>query len=118
MATKNPEYQKRVVAFHEKAGHVRLMEVINASENGHLCQLCGNRHLTYLCRIRNEKGEEWLIGRDCHTVLDNLQAERWKIAMNEIVTCSQCGKSQRRGELPIGAYIKKLCRDCWIKEEA
>lgn len=117
MMTKG-SYQELVAQFYQQnkpfqdGGHVRV-QVIDAKDGGKQCQLCGNKHLKYLCKIHNEKGEEWLIGRECHTALDELQEQDFKIAMNERITCSKCGKEQRRGELPKEAYSEHLCRACW-----
>lgn len=115
-------YQELVARFYQQnkpfigVGNIQL-EVIWAKDGGRKCQLCGNKHLKYLCKIHNEKGEEWLIGRECHTALDNLQDQDFKVAMNERITCSKCGKEQRRGELPKGAYLEHLCRECWLQKE-
>lgn len=89
---------------------------IDAKEGGHTCQICGNRRLRYLCIVSNQKDEEWEIGRDCHTHLEELIWKDWKIAMDEIVTCVFCGDKVRRGDLPQSAYAKRLCRRCWQED--
>ena len=34
------------------------------------CEVCGNRRLRYLCACTDKDGKVWLIGRDCHTKLE------------------------------------------------
>lgn len=108
-------YQNLVDEFYQKHKPLRLIETIAAENGTHQCQLCGNRHLKYLCRVRNEQGEEWLIGRNCHTSIENLREQEFMIAMNEIITC-QCGQEQRRGDLPRAASSAGLCKKCWLEQ--
>lgn len=109
-------YQGLVDSFYQQNKPFHLIEVIDAKDGGKQCQLCGNRHLKHLCRIGNGYGKERVIGRDCHTSLENLQEQEFIAAMNRIITCSRCGQEQRRGELPKDASSAGLCKKCWLEQ--
>ena len=113
----NEEFKKKVKEFYKKNKYFRLIDVVAANPEHHQCQVCGNRHLKKLCKIRNEeRGEEWFVGWECHSALDELQEKEQEKMSNEIVKCSECGKEQRRGELPRAAYAAGLCKQCWMEK--
>lgn len=39
------------------------------------CEVCGNRHLRYLCECLDKVGKTWLIGSNCHTHLEERYEE-------------------------------------------
>jgi hypothetical protein len=113
----NEEFKKKVKEFYQRNKYFHLIDVVAASPEHHECQVCGNRHLKKLCLIRNEeRGEEWFVGWDCHSALDELQEREQKKLFKEMVKCSECGREQVRGELPREAYAAKLCNACWRKK--
>jgi hypothetical protein len=113
----NEEFNKLVKEFYQRNKFFHLIDVIAATPEHHECQVCSNRHLKRLCQIRNEeRNEEWYVGWECHSALDELQQKEQKNEFAKIVKCSQCGKENRRGELVREAYAAKLCNECWRKK--
>jgi len=113
----NSDFEKLVKEFYEKSKYFHLMDTIAATPENHQCQVCGNRHLKKLCLIRNsERSEEWYVGWECYTALEELQEREQKLEFAKIVKCSECGKENRRGELNREAYAARLCNDCWRKK--
>ena len=110
-------YQGLVNEFYQRNKYLKLIDVVAVANGRRECQLCGNKLLKRLCHIRNEeRGEEWFIGWECYLAVEGLQEQEFKVAMNEIVKCSQCDKEQRRGELPREAYAASLCKKCWLEK--
>jgi hypothetical protein len=113
----NEEFQKKVNDFYQRNKPLELIDVVAAVNGRHECGVCGNRALKRLCHIRNEeRDEEWFIGWNCYEAVENLQEQEQKKAFNVMVKCSQCGKEQRRGELPREAYAADLCKKCWMEK--
>ena len=113
----NDEFKKLVKDFYHRNKTFHLLDVVAATPEHHQCQVCGNTHLKKLCLIRNEeRGQEWYVGWDCHTALEDLHKKEQKKMFNVMVQCSKCGKEQRRGELTRAAYIAGLCNHCWMAE--
>lgn len=113
----NEKFKKLVKEFYQRNKYLQLIDVVAATNGRRECQLCGNKILKRLCHIRNEeRGEEWFIGWNCYEAVEGLQEREQKRAFNKLVKCLQCGKEQRRGELPRGAYAASLCKKCWIEK--
>ena len=113
----NEEFKKKVKEFYEKNKYFHLIDVVTTNPEHHECQVCGNRHLKKLCQIRNEeRGEEWYVGWDCHSALEELHEKEQKKEFTKVVKCSECGKENIRGELTREAYTAGLCNGCYQRK--